>query len=380
MMSSTPISADVLGLFGDRDQTPVDRAIAEIRAGRAVLLEQGDHVCVLLPAESASTALLASLRGLAGKEPALILSAARLRALGVAGSDRPMALRSAALTAERIDDLVRQPGAALREQLEEVPAAAESALLLLRLALLLPAALLAAVPADRVAGLGAASVTAEAIAAYADAHQGHVRLVSRAPVPLFTARKAEFVVFRGGEGLREQIAIIVGEPDPTEPVLTRLHSACLTGDLFGSLRCDCGDQLRGAVKAMAERGGGVLLYLDQEGRGNGIANKISAYRLQHEGLDTYEADEVLGLEDDNRHFAFAAEMLRQLGFSRLALMTNNPGKAAALTAAGIEVSRTERVYGRLSRENIGYLEAKRDRGGHLVNPQSLLDTLIEAAE
>src|ERR687893_511332 len=155
-------------------------------------------------------------------------------------------------------------------------------------------------------------------------------IVSRAPVPLGGAPASEFVVFRGGEGLRDQVAIIVGKPDLSRPVAVRLHSACLTGDLFGSLKCDCGDQLRDTVRRMAESEGGILLYLDQEGRGNGLANKIRAYKLQSQGFDTYDADEVLGFDLDGRRFDFAAEMLRQLGVGRVRIMTNNPEKIGAL--------------------------------------------------
>src|SRR5262249_35060571 len=154
-------------------------------------------------------------------------------------------------------------------------------------------------------------------------------------------------VFRGGEGLRDQVAVIVGPPDLSRPVPVRLHSACLTGDLFGSLKCDCGDQLRNTVQHMAEGEGGIVLYLDQEGRGNGIANKMKAYRLQAQGYDTYDADAALGFDLDQRRFDFAAEMLRQLGVRRVRLFTNNPEKIRALEAAGLEVVGSERALGRL---------------------------------
>ena len=164
-----------------------------------------------------------------------------------------------------------------------------------------------------------------------------------APVPLEGAPETEFVVFRGGEGLRDQVAVLVGGPNLLQSVAVRLHSACLTGDLFGSLKCDCGDQLRRTARWMAENGGGILLYLDHEGRGNGIANKIRAYKLQAQGYDTYEADEALGFELDERRFDFAAEMLRQLGVSRVHVLTNNPEKAAALRRAGLDVVSEHRV-------------------------------------
>jgi GTP cyclohydrolase II len=172
--------------------------------------------------------------------------------------------------------------------------------------------------------------------------------------------------------MRDQIAIIVGKPDLSKPVPVRLHSACLTGDLFGSLKCDCGDQLRGTVRRMAEGGGGILLYLDQEGRGNGIANKIRAYKLQAQGFDTYDADEVLGFDQDQRRFDFAAEMLRQLGVrGAVCVLTNNPEKIAALRRAGLEVIADERVLGRATAENVRYLATKRDRAGHYIDFDSL---------
>ena len=172
------------------------------------------------------------------------------------------------------------------------------------------------------------------------------------------------MVFRGGEGLRDQVAIIVGKPDLAEPVAVRLHSACLTGDLFGSLKCDCGDQLRETVRWMAENGGGILLYLDQEGRGNGIANKIRAYKLQSQGYDTYDADEVLGFDLDQRRFDFAAEMLKQLGVGAVRIMTNNPSRSRRLRHAGLDVVSEQRVLGRPTAENVRYLASKRDRAGH----------------
>jgi GTP cyclohydrolase II len=198
-----------------------------------------------------------------------------------------------------------------------------------------------------------------------------LKIVSRAPVPLEGAPTSEFVVFRGGEGLRDQVAIIVGKPDLAKPVSVRLHSACLTGDLFGSLKCDCGDQLRETVRWMAENEGGILLYLDQEGRGNGLANKIRAYKLQSQGYDTYDADEVLGFELDQRRFDFAAEMLKQLDVGAVRVMTNNPEKIAALQKAGLTVVSDQRVFGRPTAENVRYLASKRDRAGHYIDMDGL---------
>ena len=184
-------------------------------------------------------------------------------------------------------------------------------------------------------------------------------------MPLEGAEQSEFIVFRGGEGLRDQVAVKVGTPDVNAPVLVRLHSACLTGDLFGSLKCDCGDQLREAVRMMAAQGGGYLLYLDQEGRGAGLANKIRAYKLQDEGLDTYDADAELGLGMDQRYFDFAAVMLETLGVNTITLITNNPDKIDAMKRAGIDVVGHRRLFGRENPSNLRYVATKRERAGHL---------------
>ena len=146
----------------------------------------------------------------------------------------------------------------------------------------------------------------------------------------------------------------------------RLHSACLTGDLFGSLRCDCGDQLRKAVARLTQAGGGVLLYLDQEGRGTGIRNKMRAYALQDAGLDTIDADAMLGYDADERRYDIAASMLLQLGYRRIRLLTNNPDKIAALGRAGIEVAEVQPLTGLVTRENRRYLSTKAKRAGHTL--------------
>ncbi|MEI8146027.1 MAG: GTP cyclohydrolase II RibA, partial [Alphaproteobacteria bacterium] len=243
------------------------------------------------------------------------------------------------------------------------------------LALTVPAVIVVPVDPSVLAGSVIDQVTSAAIMGYRTQQARAIRIVGRAPVPLEFAHDSEFVVFRGGEGLRDQVAILVGKPDRSVPVPVRLHSACLTGDLFGSLKCDCGDQLRDTVAWMATNGGGILLYLDQEGRGNGIANKMRAYKLQSQGWDTYDADEVLGFDLDQRRFDFAAEMLKQLGITKVDIMTNNPTKTAALQDAGLEVVSERRVIGRPTLENVRYLTSKRDRAGHAIDADALNERL-----
>ncbi len=164
----------------------------------------------------------------------------------------------------------------------------------------------------------------------------------------------------------EHLAILVGQPDAADAPLVRLHSECFTGDLLGSLRCDCGPQLRGAIRRMTEEGAGALLYLAQEGRGIGLVSKLRAYALQDQGLDTLEANRALGWEADERDFMAAATMLDLLGIRRIRLLTNNPGKIAALAACGVEVVGRERHVFAPNGINDHYLATKAERFGHLL--------------
>jgi GTP cyclohydrolase II len=189
--------------------------------------------------------------------------------------------------------------------------------------------------------------------------------VTEAPVPLADAEHSRFVFFREGGGFLEHVAVLIGPRDSwPEPVPVRLHSACLTGDLFGSLRCDCGAQLRGALQHFTTRGGGVLVYLAQEGRGIGLGNKIRAYTLQEEGLDTVDADGALGFGADERRYDAAVAILRHLGIERAELLTNNPDKVRALEEGGITVVERVPLHGDLHRHNLRYVRAKVDRYGH----------------
>jgi GTP cyclohydrolase II len=210
------------------------------------------------------------------------------------------------------------------------------------------------------------TVTTAQIADYEASAALTLKQVAEAPVPLAGAENCRMVAFRPADGGIEHLAIIVGDPDRHSPVLTRLHSECFTGDLLGSLKCDCGEQLRGAIALMAEQGNGVLLYLAQEGRGIGLMNKLRAYSLQAEGFDTIEANLRLGFDADERVFLPAAQMLGLLGFSDVRLLTNNPDKVSGLEACGITVS--DRVTHKFPSNvhNEFYLRTKKDRSGHLL--------------
>ena len=190
------------------------------------------------------------------------------------------------------------------------------------------------------------------------------RVVS-ARVPLAAAEVSAVHVFRPPDGGAEHYAVRIGAPDPGRPVLARLHSACFTGDVLGSLKCDCGPQLDAALAAMSGPGG-ILLYLNQEGRGIGLASKLRAYALQDQGFDTVEANHRTGFEDDERDFSIAAGLLRGMGADRVRLLTNNPRKIAALEAHGIAVAERVPLHVGRTRFNEGYLATKRLKSGHLA--------------
>ncbi|WP_127078440.1 GTP cyclohydrolase II RibA [Rhodomicrobium lacus] len=365
-------SANPPSPFGDARQIAVERAIAEFRAARPVVVRSGSAAIVAFPVDGATEAALAFLQRGDGK-PRVIVPGEKILSAGK--WIRPVAaLRLEPFTMEALDAYFghdERVTAAANESFRAADRAEVAALALANLALLLPAVLVADASANARDAFSLLAVDAEDIFGFRDREAKALKIVSRAFVPLEGAGSCEFVVFRGGDGFRDQIAILVGNPTPGKPVSVRIHSACLTGDLFGSLKCDCGEQLRGTVRAMAEQGGGAVLYLDQEGRGNGIANKIRAYRLQDQGFDTYDADELLGFGQDQRRFDFAADMLRLLGFTSVRLMTNNPLKIKALRDGGLDVLSTHRVLTRPTAHNVKYLAAKRDKAGHLLGDAGL---------
>ena len=190
--------------------------------------------------------------------------------------------------------------------------------------------------------------------------------VAAARLPLQAAENAKLHIFRPDDGEAEHYAVEIGAPHRDQPVLARLHSACFTGDVLGSLKCDCGPQLHAALNAMGQEGEGVLLYLNQEGRGIGLANKMRAYALQNQGFDTVEANHRLGFNDDERDFRIGAGILRRMGFGAVRLMTNNPRKVAMLEGHGIRVAERVPLITPRNRHNTGYLDVKAQKSGHLL--------------
>ncbi|MBU2992156.1 GTP cyclohydrolase II [Octadecabacter sp. 1_MG-2023] len=190
--------------------------------------------------------------------------------------------------------------------------------------------------------------------------------VIAARLPMDASEAGRVHIFRPNDGGEEHYAIEIGAPDRSKPVLSRLHSACFTGDVLGSLKCDCGPQLRGALAQMGAEGAGILLYLNQEGRGIGLANKMRAYSLQDQGFDTVEANHRLGFEDDERDFRIGAEILRKMGFSQVRLLTNNPAKVAKLESCGLIVTERVPLMVGKNQHNANYLATKAKKSGHLL--------------
>jgi GTP cyclohydrolase II len=283
-------------------------------------------------------------------------------------------------SAAAIESLAADAAVEHRGEIRPASIAAGAALELAKLAQRLPALLVAdgkAIASSTPGTTALMQVTAEAIAPFHKIAVESLAIAAEASIPLEGGVAARFVVFRDAIG-GTSTAVIVGMPDFSKPMPVRLHSACLTGDVFGSRRCDCGDQLRLALRRLDERGGGIILYLEQEGRGLGLANKMRAYRLQDAGLDTLDANATLGFDDDERDYGVAARMLQILGSKRVRLLTNNPAKLDGLAQAGIEVVGRISLQGPVNADNRRYLTAKATRAGHKLD--HLLAALAESAD
>jgi GTP cyclohydrolase II len=359
----------------------VDRATAELRRGGPVVLhDMTARVWLVVAAETAEDEGIARLGAMGEGGAQLVLTAERAAALGLGhqAADVVSLLLPAQPPADVLWHLANPTVARLAAAPPgltrgDVPVDVAVAVVeLAKLARLLPAAIVAPLrlqsathAADWARSRDLLDVSVGAIDSYQLVAARSLRIVSEARVPLAGAENTRVIAFRPSDGGTEHLAIIIGEPPRDRPALTRLHSECFTGDLLGSLRCDCGDQLRGAIAEIARHGDGLLIYLAQEGRGIGLVNKLRAYRLQDQGVDTFDANEQLGFDADERVYLPAAEMLRQLGFREVRLMTNNPAKMAGLARCGIAVvERVPHVFP-ANAHNDRYLETKAVKFGHL---------------
>jgi len=361
------------------EEIAVERGLFELRRGRPVYIADPPGGLLVQATEGMHPAQADTLASLAGASPSLVLSSRRAASLGLTAQPHalpwrpdlcPATLAALAFGHPAGADVCNRLGAA--EPLADC--LTEAALQLARLAETLPVLLAVRLPSGPGAALVAElsrgrvqQVAASSIETVTTRPPAVVRL-SEARVPLRAAAQARFIAYRalGWDG--DQIAVVVGDLHPQSPPLVRLHSACVTGDVFASRRCDCGDQLSQTMSLMAAEGAGVLCYLAQEGRGIGIVNKLRAYALQDEGLDTLEANEALGFEVDERDYAVAAAILADLGLRTIRLMTNNPAKLAAMQAAGLTVCERVPLESDLTDLSARYLRARVEKAGYLYGP------------
>lgn len=359
-----------------------ERGVFDLRRGKFLHLAGDNGDCLAAPVEGLSEQTLEQIRQLSAGDWRLVLTPHRARSQGLDVPDDAagVGLRiPATVTTDTLTRLALEPAAAFGgdapSELFAMRSGDAAALALVRSSLLVPAVLTVRLVAEDLPAVqamladGRLLSVPEAEARRLGSHPDpRLSLVSEASIPLEDSSETRFLLFREGSGLLEHVAVLIGKPaDWPDPVPLRLHSACLTGDLFGSLRCDCGDQLRTGVAMIAEAGGGVLLYLAQEGRGIGLANKLRAYTMQDAGLDTMDADGCLGFGQDERRYEAAVQMLRHIGVERVSVLTNNPDKLDALNAGGIRVGDRRALHGTLNDHNVRYLTAKSERAGHLLD-------------
>lgn len=353
----------------------LSRARADLRMGVPVVLVGGGQAVLAVPAETLGAPRLAALRAMGG-DPVLAVTARRAETLKARAYDGDLArivippdvgLAWVQAVADPADDLAAPMKGPLLTAREGDAALHRAAVMLVKSAHLLPAAVVLAVPN----GLAVAAEHGLTLIPVDEAGPVLLRAAALHPVvsarlPMAAAEAGRLHIFRPDDGGDEHYAIEIGRPDRGAPVLARLHSACFTGDVLGSLKCDCGPQLRAALAQMGAEGAGVLLYLNQEGRGIGLANKMRAYSLQDQGFDTVQANHRLGFEDDERDFRIGAGILRQMGFGAVRLMTNNPAKIRMMEAQGLRV--VERVPLKVGQtaQNAGYLATKAAKSGHLL--------------
>ncbi len=365
-------------------QHSAHRAIADLRRGAPVVFNgQSGYAAMVKPAEQVSEDSLRELANATLARPYLLISAPRARAIGLNPKENVVAcsiLLSDNFGPNEILQLIGDlPMTLDPNELTVLPEGEDSVahvvLMLMRSARLMPAALAAPISDNGPKTLsrwaldhGHTLVQENAIKSFEETSASLLREAARAKLPIKAAPDSEIAIFQPKDGGTEHFVLIISGGDKVDTPLVRIHSQCITGDLLGSLKCDCGDQLQAAISQMADAGGGMVIYLAQEGRDIGLVNKLRAYALQDHGLDTVEANHAIGFETDHRFYLPAATMLKALGHDKIKLLTNNPDKISQIEACGIKVA--ERIPLEAGRNpfNEKYLDAKRAKTGHLLDP------------
>ena len=360
--------------FGPDIREQVSRARNDLRMGVPILL-RADQDALLIPAETLMDQRLNDLR-IVSEEILLVLTAKRALTLKIGAYDKDLVriilpnnakldwIKSVADPSDDIKSPLKGPFKCKREgdvRTERL------ALNLIKSAQLLPAAIVTYVEkAEKL--IQKNNLTVLNIEKTTPLLLEEVILsdIVSAKLPIEAGGMGRLHVFRPMNGSEEHYALQIGKPPQSKPVLVRIHSACFTGDVLGSLKCDCGLQLKSALRQMGVSGSGILLYLNQEGRGIGLANKMRAYSLQNEGFDTVEANHRLGFEDDERDFRVAASILKDLGITNIQLMTNNPDKIFMMERNGITVSDRVALTCNLNKHNQAYMATKAKKSGHLL--------------
>mgnify|MGYP000978257438 CR=1 FL=1 len=336
------------------------RAIDHLRRQLGIVMRGYDGTLLgACPIEGLTPSLLASLQG----RLSVLISAERAQSLGLSHEGKPVSFEAATLTLE-IMRAISDPLATLTSwpnHLSATIAPHDTLIKLAKHAGLLPAMLLVE---GGVLPEAWAQVSLAEIEEYWHSVPLDIEPLVTASLPIIGAENTTVICLRERYGTSVHLALVIGDISTQEAPLVRVHSSCVTGDILGSLRCDCGNQLHQAISLINAEGAGVLIYLHQEGRGIGIANKLRAYALQQQGHDTYQANHMLGFDDDDRDFSIALTILEKLAIRKIRLLTNNPQKISALEKSGLTIVARVPLIAGSNPHNADYIRAKSQKHGH----------------
>jgi GTP cyclohydrolase II len=350
-----------------------ERAVDELRRQMGLLIqEDSERVLAAFPAEFLTQAAFSYFQGLPGVALTLVITGARARSIGVDATDSAVEIDAGSFSfgniqaiADPLADKRHLPSVTARS----ASRAGQQILTLAKQASLLPAMLVAQGDSslrlmEPLSRWISHWITLTDIEHYLNAPLLEVVQTAHARLPTQGGEHGQIFSFRSRHSTSVHLALAIGELAGEKTPLVRIHSSCVTGDILGSLRCDCGDQLQMALDQIGSEGKGLLIYLHQEGRGIGITNKLRAYRLQEQGMDTYEANLMLGFEEDERDFGIAAAILKKLNIGSIRMLTNNPHKMKSLEAQGIKISERIPLVAQRGAHNHAYMDAKAKKSGH----------------
>ncbi len=350
------------------------RLIGEIKLGRPVIIKNNGMACLIFAVESLKESFVSQINNCQNAH--LTITARRAETLSATPYDgdlariilpKPVSFDWLLATANPASDLaypLKGPFNAIRDGETNI---SRSAIELCKKAQLLPAAVIIKLNDENYKSLRSMEFLCQEYSEIFNYRDSTALLseVSTTELPLKHLGNSRIHIFRDKAGLSEHYAIEVGAMSNKDSVLVRLHSACFTGDIVGSLKCDCGSQLKVAIEKISKNGSGILIYLNQEGRGIGLANKMRAYELQNQGFDTVEANHRLGFEDEERDMRIGAQILKLLGYKKIRLLTNNPKKIKCVSEMGLMVSERIDLVTKPTKENTNYLSTKASKSGHL---------------